>query len=464
MMRVLVMKELRSLLRDGRLLALGVAVLVISIGVMSLASIKVEEGRAQKQTLERLTRAQWDQQGEKHPHRGAHFGLYVFSPETLLGAFDPGVQRQLGQAIWLEPHRRNVARFSAIDDDPMHGRLGEFTPAFVLIALLPLLIIAAAHAAIAGERESGTLRMVSGLGTRLRVVVGSKLSAFALALAAILTPVFGALWLFSGEALRVGALGLSYLIYAIIFLCVALTVSACSRTSRQSLVSLIALWLLLVWFVPRFAAMGASASVSLPSAQAFWDDIRRDYQEGLPGDGDLATRSERFDRALLREHGVNRLEDLPFGAYAVRRLNRDAYADRIHQLHFDRLWNNFAEQEAQLRRASMLSPALAMQLISMKLAGTDLLHRKAFEDAAEEYRRYFNTMIDQWDAANSRGLRSFDERYAGDNVWRSVKAFDYRTPAADAALRSILPEGLTLLGWLCATMAVLTIAARRMRS
>lgn len=461
MIEVLAAKEFRALVRDGRLLALGLAVLVLSVGVLWISHTDGERRRAEKRELTHATREQWDNQGEKHPHRGAHFGLYVFAPESPLTAFDPGVQAHFGESIYLEPHRRNLSRLSAVQDDLLYGRLGELTPAFVLVSMLPLLIVAALHGSVAGERESGVLRMLRSTGAKMSTIVWSKALAVSAAAGVIIAAVFGMLLLLSGEAIRSALLALAYFAYCLVFVSLGLAVSVWSRTSRQALIALVAIWLGITWVVPRVGATLAAAVVPLPSADAFWKDIRRDYQQGLPGDGDLATRGRLFDERLLATHNVTRLEDLPFGAYAIRRLERDRYADEVHQLHFDDLWQRFHRQEEVLRWAAVLSPAVAVRQISMKLAGTDLQHRKSFEDSAERYRQQFNTTIDRWDAETTVGLRSFEEKYGDDELWRAIEPFEYRAPSAAKAVLSALPE-LTLLGvWTAAAFGLLAFASRR---
>lgn len=461
MMSVLTVKECRALLRDGRLLGLGLVLLVLSVGALWISHSHSERRQAEKRQLQHATQEQWNNQGEKHPHRGAHFGLYVFAPESPLAALDPGVQAHFGESIYLEPHRRNLARLSAVQNDLMHGRFGEFTPAFVLISALPLLIVVAVHASIAGERESGVLRLVRSTGTRMGAVVWSKALATTAAVGLILLVVFAVVLVLSGEVLRSALLALAYLAYCVIFVAIGLAVSAASRTSRQALIVLVALWLAMTWLVPRGGATMAAELIELPSAQAFWADIRRDYEQGLPGDGDLATRARQFDRQLLAAHQVTKLEDLPFGAYAVRRMNRDRYADHVHQQHFDRLWRQFDRQEGVLRWTSILSPAIAARNVSMTLAGTDLGHRKTFEDAAERYRQYFNTHIDRWDAQKTVGLRSFEDRYAHNELWRSIKPFDYRAPGAKEAVLSTLPDLAILATWTVAALGLLAVVARR---
>jgi ABC-2 type transport system permease protein len=262
---------------------------------------------------------------------------------------------------------------------------------------------------------------------------------------------------------RGGLLAASFLVYYGVFAALALAASAWLSTSRLSLFVLLGLWVAFVFVVPRLGAAAAERAVPLPSAERFWGDIQRDYTQGLPGDADLAARGRAFEAELLRRHGAARLEDLPFGAAAVRRMERDAYADRVHALHFDALWSRYASQERWLRAAAALSPAVAMRAISMKLAGTDLAHQRHFEDAAEAYRRQVNTTIDEWDAGHTRGLTSFDDRYADDALWRSVAPFRYAPPGADFAWTAALPDIALLLAWALAAAWLCIASLRRLQ-
>ena len=470
-MNALLRKELLALLRDGRLVALSLAVVALCGAVYGVESVRAAQAQAERAAVNSATRAQWDGQGDAHPHRAAHFGVYAFAPGSALAAFDPGIDAHVGRALWLEPHRRNFVRFSPAADEVYGGRLGDFAPAFVLAVLLPLLVVAAAYGCVASERETGTLRLARALLARPARLVWAKFAATLLAVAGLASLAFVPVLLLPsgpGDAadtlVRWAALYLVHLAYLAIFVALAVAVSTAARTARQALVVLLAAWLAFALVLPRAGAAAADASVELPTPEAFWAAIRRDYREGLPGDGTLAERSRAFDAELLRTHGVERLEDLPFGALAVRRLHRDAYADRVHALHFDELWRRYALQESVLRRVALASPTVAVQLLSARLAGTDLAHRRHFEDAAEAYRQRFNTHLDRWDAANTRGVTSFEERYAGDALWRSVPPFEYRPPSAGFALRAGAIEIAILAGWLAGALGLLAVCARRWRT
>lgn len=471
MMRAVLGKELRALLRDGRF-----AVLVLSLGLLLagllIASMQRHRTIAEeKADVAALVREQWDAQGDKHPHRGAHFGLYAFRPDSPLAGIDPGLNAFWGQALWLEPHRRNLTRFRPAADAAPSVRFGLPTPAFALLALLPLLIIALAFHVVSQERESGTLRMLHSAGLASGRLLAGKLVALLAVVAVLLLLVFGGgLMLATAaastptDALWRGALlAGGYLLYAGVFAALALAVSAWAPTSRLSLFALLGLWIAFVFIVPRLGAAVAEGAVPLPTAERFWSDIQQDVTQGLPGDADLATRGKAFDAELLRRHDAQRVEDLPFGVAAARRLARDAYADRVHALHFDALWQRYAQQERWLRAAALLSPAVAMRSLSMTLAGTDLAHQRHFEAQAEAYRREVNTSIDRWDADNTRGITSFDDRYAHNGLWRSIAPFHHTPPGIGFALCAAWPDLAVLLGWVLAAGGLLCASVRKLQ-
>lgn len=467
---LLLRKELLGLTRDARALLLLLVFGLLFAGVFLHGRERTLDAAHKRTEAEAHARQQWDQQGDRHPHRGAHFGLYVFAPASVLSSFDPGVSRYLGDALWLEPHRRNTLRFSEDEGDFFSSRFGEFSAAFLFANVLPLLIFALTFNAVTHERESGTLRMSLGAGIRLRDLLLSKLVAYAavplLALALAFSLVLASSvtnGYDSGLVARSLLLMAALLLYLLIFVVIGLAVSASARTSQQALTILFALWILFVFVVPRAAAGMARAAVALPTAEQFWGAIKHDYENGLAGDGTLAERGKRFDEALLKQYRASTLEQLPVGAYALRRLQRDAYADKVHALHFDRLWARYQQHENIMAAAGLLSPGVALRLLSMKFAGTDTHHRKHFEDAAESYRQYVNTAIDRWDAGHSKGLRSFEEKYAGNTLWQSIRPFHYQPLPAGAALELAAPELAMIVGWLLVASGLLIVAVRRIR-
>jgi len=464
-------KELRSLWRDGRMLLLGVSLLCIFIGVMAASAAATAAAQAERDAVGATARAQWDRQGVKHPHRAAHFGLYVFRPVLALAAVEPGINDQVGQSLWLEPHKRNLTRNAPQADDPPSARLGEVVPAFLLLVLVPLLIIGLGHNAVSQERESGTLRMLHAAGLQGGALLLGKWLALVVAIGAMLLPALAAsAWLLgasgstaggAGGVARIALYGLGLLVYYAVFAALAITVSARVRTSRAGLLVLLGVWIAVVWLMPRLGAAAADSVLPVPTGEAFAAAVARDIQQGLPGDGNAASRVAAFEAQLLKDSGVTRLEDLPIGANAVRRIFRDAYATRVYALHFNKLWETYGAQQNALRVAGLLSPLVPMKGLSAALAGTDLAHQRHFEEAAEAYREYFTVQIDEWDKHARRGVVSAEDKYADDAQWQAIAPFSYQVPGVGFALGKAVPDILVLLGWLAGAALAVVWAARK---
>ena len=386
MIGFVVQKEMRALWRDGRLLVLALSLCCLFAGVMAASAAATANAQSERDQVGATARAQWERQGVKHPHRAAHFGIYAFKPELALAAVDPGIGDQVGQSLWLEPHKRNMTRNRPAADAPPSARLGDTVPAFVLLVLVPLLIIGLGHNAITQERESGTLRMLNAAGLRGGTLLFGKWIALVLAVGIALLPalVVGA-WLLAGaghvvSAPRLAFYGLGLVVYYAVFAALTVALSARLRSSRGALMLLLSLWIAAVWIVPRLGAAAAGGLLPVPTGEAFAAAVATDIQRGLPGDGDAASRSAAFEARLLAENGVTRPEDLPIGANAARRIFRDAYATRVYALHFGRLWDRYADQQNVLRVAGLLSPVVPMRGLSASLAGTDLAHQRRFEE------------------------------------------------------------------------------------
>lgn len=458
-------KEIRALLRDGRLWGLGLTVVLLFIAVLASALAQRQNAEQERLDVETAARQQWDHQGDRNPHRAAHFGLYAFKPKSALSSIEPGIDAQAGQALWLEPHKRNMAMFSpAADAAPSIG-LGSFTPAFVLLALVPLLIAVLGHSTVTQEREQGTLRMLHACGMRGTPLVIGKWIGLCGGLFVVLAPALAfAGWLLLEQhgawdsVLLLCALCAYYATWS------ALTVlmSSNCRTSRAALLVLLALWVSWVFIVPRLSASTVQEVSPLPTGEQFWSRIQNDIDNGLPGEGAAAQRLKAFDAQLLAENGVSRLEDLSFGVNAKRRLFRDAYSTKVYALHFAQLWEAQLAQQHSLRWMTAVTPYASMRAITSSLAGTDLAHRHHFEEAAERYRQQYTTLMDEWDMKSTRGVTSFENRYGGNEQWQAIPKWSYAAPGVAFSVRTSAADCGILAGWLVITFIGMWLSARRL--
>lgn len=159
---------------------------------------------------------------------------------------------------------------------------------------------------------------------------------------------------------------------------------------------------------------------------------------------------------------MNRLEDLPFGANAKRRLFRDAYAARVYACILVSSGRCSGANMRCCALASLVTPYAPVRAISSALAGTDLAHQHHFEEAAEQYRQQFTTMVDEWNLQSTRGVTSFESRYAGNTQWRVIPAWRYETPGLGFVLRHTAVDWALLSAWLALAVGLMCFGARRL--
>jgi ABC-2 type transport system permease protein len=461
-------KEFIATLRDGRLIVLGLSVFAIFLAIFLASTYELHQLRKEKQSVGSTAKAQWNMQSVKNPHSAAHYGIYVFKPDSPIAALDPGLRPYIGQALWLEPHKRNLLRFSPASDQVLSNRFGQTSACFVLYALLPLLILALSFNSVSQERERGTLRMLHSLSVPGKQLLFGKLAGllaaftlvFAPALLIALLILIGSFSFTWDDALRLASLLILFVLYYSIFAAIAIAASAFFKTSRITLFCLLGFWLGSVFLAPRFGAVAAEVWLPNPTASQFWDSIKKDISQGLNNDGSHEQRAKAFEAKILAQYGVNKKEDLPLGFVSLNRQFNDSYSRRVHDLHFKRLRDNFMAQQQRIHLASLLGPSLSIRSLSMKLAGMDLTHQQHFEDAAENYRHYFIDLTENWDRERSHGIERSAKGYQTD--WQSVKDFHYQSPDIMFVLSSAHLDLAVLFAWLILALTLLAISAKRL--
>ena len=86
--RTIALKEIREIVRDGRLRLLGALVLILGIAALTFGAQQTLEAQAAREDAQSRASKQWRGQGKKNPHVAAHYGTYVFAPATVVTAID----------------------------------------------------------------------------------------------------------------------------------------------------------------------------------------------------------------------------------------------------------------------------------------------------------------------------------------------------------------------------------------
>jgi ABC-2 type transport system permease protein len=467
---VVAAKEAQALRRDPRARLLAVIVVVLMLLALVAGALQAQRQHEERDAAQGADHALWNGQGAKDPHSAAHFGQWAFKPPSLLSLAEPGIDAYSGGAVWMEAHKRNELQFRPARDGGVAARMGSLSLAFVLQVVLPLVIVVLGFDAVSGERERGTLRQLLAQGVAPRVLLlGKALAlgrgvAWLLAAVAIVLALLGMAVAPPGQALAAVQRALLWTaahgLYLAGVVVLTIAVSAFAARSSGALVALLALWLLGTFVAPRLMTEAARRIVPLPSAQEFReriaDERRRTFGHDERHPAFVAYRDE-----LLKRYGVQRVEDLPvnFRGLALRRDDEMGYAI------YDRLYGELQaalRTQDRLRQApGALLPVLALQPLSMALAGTDAAHHHHFADAAEQHRRVIQALVSE---DIIRNQRHGDTGYVAEaSLWSRVPPFDYRPPAAGWALQQALEALALLSGWAVLMAALLLLGARRLR-
>ncbi|MCS6947986.1 MAG: DUF3526 domain-containing protein, partial [Steroidobacteraceae bacterium] len=407
MIGVVARTEMRASLRDGRVLASAAALSLLGLLALASAAARYAALAAERATAQRIVAAQWLEQGEKNPHSAAHYGVYAFRPALPLTFFDPGVSQYEGVAIWLEAHKRNFAIGRPADDMTPLLRFGELSLAFIFQALLPLGAILLGYGAFAAERESGTLRQVLAAGITPGRLFAGKFAGIAAALFVLSSPLLllsvAALLVGSGTTWLLHALSLAaaHLGYAALVLLMSLVVSAWAKSAQRALLILLGFWAVTTFVLPRLGADLGRLVAPLPTLRELQLAIDQDLANGLDGIPP-ATRIEQRRAALLQIYNVTREQDLPINFQGVVLSIQDELGNAVYDKHFAMFESAVDSQVDLLEATSVLSPRLALLLLSQELAGASLAHQRHFARGAEEYRRRLMDVLNRDITFNSR--------------------------------------------------------------
>jgi ABC-2 type transport system permease protein len=460
-------KEFRAILRDGR--ALYGTIVFVLLGMLALVTgaIRYSELDAERLRAQEHVAEQWRAQGDKNPHSAAHYGQYAFRSALPLAFFDPGVQAFEGVSIWLEAHKRNFATGRPADDAAPLARFGELSLAFIYQALLPLGILLLAYPAFAAERDTGTLRQLMATGVDGRRLFVGKFIGIGAAVLILAAPVTilaltaliaatGTRWLAHAALLLT-----FYAWFAAIVLAASLWVSAVASSARSALLTLLAIWAIAVFVLPRIAGDLGRILAPVPGAQRLQAAIERDLAEGIDGESPAA-KIEKRRQQLYRLYKVTDDRALPINMQGIIFGIQDEISNAVYDKHFTRLQSAIDTQVDLYEAISLLSPRMALMLVSQELSGTSIGTQRRFADGAERFRRRLMTTLNADITLHSR---NDDPAYrAGADLWKAAGEYRYEFEPLRDALRRCGAAAMVLLLWTLLAGGGGLLAARRLGS
>jgi ABC-2 type transport system permease protein len=472
-LRLIARDELRLMLRN-RVAVIAFVLLVLLTLVAVVTSWSHQRGVAELRARQQATaEAAFDAQPDRHPHRVVHYGHFIFRPLGPLAAFDPGVDAFTGNSMFLEGHRQNSANFGDVRQSSLLVRFGQLTPAFVLQAVAPLLLIFLGFGVIARERERGTLQPLMLQGASRGQIVAGKLGALGLVALLAGLPAMLGFALIAGQpgalAAPMAVIALGYAAWLALWTVAIVLVSARVRRSRDALLALLGLWAVVVVLLPRVAPDIASGA--WPLANRLQTDIA--IARDLRGMGDSHNPDDpyfaRFKQSVLARYGVTRIEDLPVNYKGLLALEGEKMTSSLFDRYAGESFAAQANQNALVSAIGMLSPAIALRDLSMAAAGTDFTGHRRFLEQAEAYRYDLVQRLNRLqaeavsyanDTASDAGADR-RKRVSGDH-WQAMPEFKFRQPDGATLAGAALPGLAVVLMWLGAVSILLFLATRRL--
>lgn len=471
MIKKIAQKEFTELRRDGRFRLLVGIVSVTLLSSLFAGWYYYAEARAERERAQTAERDRWLNKGEMSGHSAAHFGQFAFKTDSPLFAVDQGVSGYMGTAVFLEAHSHNPFVYKAAADTTAPRRYGELTAAAVLQIFVPLLIVLLVFPFFVGEREQGTLRQLLSLNVYPRDLALGKLLGAVAPLLLILLPLafvgVTALRLYAGEDftpelwLRIGLMTLCYLMYFTIFAGASLIVSALARSSRQTLVVLLAFWFFNCLLMPPVAA--DTAQKIYPAMDGF--ELPATIANAGANMPSRDSRLPEIEKRLLAEYGVQRVEDLPVDPRRVASMEVEVDNNRMQEKVFNDLHDAYERQDRVYQGAGFFAPALAVQTLSMSLSGTHFANYRRFADAAETYRQNLVRTMDEADTYSENAKPGSTKSIVQNReTWEKVPPFEYAAPPLRWSLgKAAIGIGMLSL-WFVGILLLTPLAISRLKA
>lgn len=452
------------MVRDGRARITSAIVLGMLIAALLMGWKEFRDVSKEVEAARLTVREQWLQQAPKNPHQAAHYGTWAFKPRIPLSLVDTGVNRFTGVALFLEPHRQNDFRFRPAQDATALERFGQMTASVTLQILLPLVIIMLTFSSFAGERESGTLRQVLSSGVQPAALAWGKLLGVSAALALLLVPAailgvfaiapatfasgsWDGLW-------RAAVLSATFLLYFGAWALLCLAISAWGRSARLVLVILLAFWIGNCLVAPRVMADWAARLYPTGSALERYLQVSTAARQGPDGHNPNDPYWKKRKEELFKEYKVSNVAELPFNFDGLIAVEAEKYSTDVYRRFYQNIWSIYGRQDQVYRLGGAVAPMLAIQSLSMSLAGSDFEQQRHFAEAAENYR---TRMALDMNGYIMNKIRYGDRLATADQkLWETLPDFEYVMPDVKWVLRNQALTLSVLLAWFagCFLLAV----------
>jgi ABC-2 type transport system permease protein len=422
-----------------------------------------------RQTYQQAIRKSWETNPDKHPHRMAHYGSFALRYKHPLSMFDEGMESFTGNAVFLEAHKQNSIIYSEASFSTGMLRLGEISLAMLLQIVLPLILVFTGYYVIAADRENGTLKVLLSQGVGFKqLLLGRSIGLFAIA-ALFFIPVFvlAAVLLLmhsnpianSNSGLRLVIAFISYSVF-FFFLCVGiLSISATSKTAKESLIKLLSIWLLLAVILPKTLQAVGAVLYPIPAKVNFEAAVEKDILKQGDSHNPDDPLFKNFKDSVLKANNVDSAQKLQFNFGGLVSKKNEQFSSETYVKHQDSLYSIYNKQIKFSELFSIINPFVAIRHQSMQLSGTDFVSFTHFHQQAEEYRyalaQHMNDLQIEL-IANKTPKEGSHALHIDKDYWKAFPDFKYKYNSITTVLKASLMSSVSLLCWLVLSVLLIT--------
>ncbi len=285
-------------------------------------------------------------------------------------------------------------------ENPLRLLTGKFDPAFILIFLFPLLILALTYNIPASDKESGTLGLLLSNPVSLKRLVTIRfLMRFAVltigvALITLLGILFSGTAPLDGESIAKLALLLFFIVvYSALWFSIVLFIVSFGRSSATNATVLAVVWLALVIVLPTLFNLAAKTLYPVPSRVELIDAMRQASKEASERGSVLLARYFEDHPDLAKGDSIDTRN------VAAMRAVVNEEVERMIAPVLDRYRNQLEQQQSVIRALRVLSPAIVAQDVLNDIAGSGMDRYKHFLRQVEafhnEWKEFFMPRIMQ---------------------------------------------------------------------
>ena len=473
MLRTLISQELLSLMMSARFLA-AVVITLLLVVANTIVLIDEHENRV----------ASYSQQEKVHREKAvaaetySRLELFVERPPNPLSLFSAGLDKRLGTTV--EIYHGDVPLISSISarnlGNPYLNLFSQIDLVSIFQVVLSLLALLFAYDAIAGDWESGTLRLVISHPVRRGSILFGKYIAamiclllpvlMSLLMVLILCSLASSIQFSTTDLLRIGGIVWTTIVYLSLFYLIGLLISTTTRRTATSLMLCMFLWVGLVLVYPNWSRftinpvgdMRAERQSASQQIEQIWEEADREEQRFLansPLEGDPPRFNIGYSGSSSssgRRYGFNMMKVNEASEPSVPHFqNYQAFigtthirlAEKAALIREQRLARTDIRQATWDKRLMKFSPASLYTFATSAWTGTDLKGMLDFSRATQRYRQMLIDYFHDKDAFASRQWFASDQ---GAVDWWDLPQFRFeRADVWENAQRALADVSLLFL-------------------